>query len=160
MARIPMRSGFTLIPEGVDVFRIYDVTYDETWGKLEVKLVNAQGMTHTERFMLKDQNDEPNEKALNAFSYFAKTALNDFSVEEIDHRDLIDHYIRAEVIHTKLPSKKDPTKMLTFANFGDKSPADGFDTEPTASAVNMGAKPKAPASVTSAGNVDLDALLD
>lgn len=160
MARIPMSSGFTLIPEGVYVFRIYDVAYDETWGKLEVKLVNAQGMTHTERFMLKDQNDEPNEKALNAFSYFAKTALNDFSVEEIDHRDLIDHYIRAEVIHTKLPSKKDPTKTVTFANFGDKSPADGFDTEPTAAAVNMGAKAKAPVSVTSAGNVDLDALLD
>ena len=75
MARIPMTSGFTLCPEGVHVFRIYDVMYDEKWGKLEVKMVNAQGITHTERFSLKDQNDEPNEGALNAFSYFAKTAL-------------------------------------------------------------------------------------
>ena len=28
MARIPMTSGFTLIPEGTYVFRIYDVSYD------------------------------------------------------------------------------------------------------------------------------------
>lgn len=160
MARIPMTSGFTLIPEGEYVFRIYDVTYDEVWGKLEVKLVNAQGMTHTERFMLKDQNDEPNEKALAAFSYFAKTALNDFSIEEIDHRDLIEHYIRAEVVHTKLPSKKDPTKMVTFANFGEKSPADGFDTEPVPAAMSKKAATKAPAPVSTAGKVDLDSLLD
>ena len=160
MARIPMTSGFTLIPEGEYVFRIYDVTYDEVWGKLEVKLVNAQGMTHTERFMLKDQNDEPNEKALAAFSYFAKTALNDFGIEAIDHRDLIDHYIRAEVVHTKLPSKKDPTKMVTFANFGEKSPADGFDTEPVPAAMSKKAATKAPAPVATAGKVDLDSLLD
>lgn len=160
MARIPMTSGFTLIPEGEYVFRIYDVTYDEVWGKLEVKLVNAQGMTHTERFMLKDQNDEPNEKALAAFSYFAKTALNDFGIEEIDHRDLIDHYIRAEVVHTKLPSKKDPNKMVTFANFSEKSPADGFDTEPVPAAMSKKAAVKTPAPVPTAGKVDLDSLLD
>ena len=29
MARIPMTSGFVLIPEGTYVFRIYDVSYDE-----------------------------------------------------------------------------------------------------------------------------------
>lgn len=67
MARIPMTSGFTLIPEGTYVFRVYDATYDEEFGKIEVKLVNAQGMTHTERFSIKDNNDELNEKALNAF---------------------------------------------------------------------------------------------
>jgi len=152
MARIPMSSGFTLIPEGVYVFRIYDVTYDEDFGKLEVKLVTAEGLTHTERFTLKDQNDEPNEKALNAFSYFAKTALNDFTVEDIDHTDLIDHYIKAEVVHTKSKSRKDTTKTVTFANLGDKEPADGFETTPT----------KASQSKTSAKkpSVDLDNLLD
>ena len=29
MARIPMTSGFVIIPEGEYVFRIYDATYDE-----------------------------------------------------------------------------------------------------------------------------------
>ena len=137
MARIPMTSGFMVIPEGVYVFRIYDASYDEEFGKIIVKLVNAQGATHTERFSIKDQNDEINEKALNAFSFFAKTAMNDFSLEDVDPEELIDHYIRAEVVHTQLPSRKDPTKNVTFANLGDKSPADGFDTVPVVSALSM-----------------------
>ena len=64
--------------------------------------------THTERFSIKDNNDEFNEKALNAFSYFAKTAMNDYELEDIDPEELIDHYIWAEVVHTKVPSNKDP----------------------------------------------------
>ena len=54
MARIPMTSGFTLIPEGEYVFRIEDVKYDESFGTLEVKLVTDNGMKHTERFSLMD----------------------------------------------------------------------------------------------------------
>ena len=54
------------------MFRIYDVSYDEEFGKIEIKLVNAAGMTQIERFTIKDKNDEPNEKALNAFSYFCQ----------------------------------------------------------------------------------------
>ncbi len=138
MARIPMRGGFTLIPEGEHVFRIYAAKYDEEFGKIEIKLVNAQGATHTERFSIKDANDEYNEKALNAFSYFAKTALNDYTLEDVDPEELVDCYIRAEVVHTQLPSNKDPNKMLTFANLGDKAPADGFDTEPAPRALTLG----------------------
>lgn len=137
MARIPMTSGFVLIPEGTYVFRIYDVTYDEEFGKIEIKLVTAQGQTHTERFTIKDQNDEFNEKALNAFSYFAKTALNDFDVEDVDPEELIDCYIRAEVVHSEVTSNKDAKKTLTFANLGDKEPADGFDTEPCERALTL-----------------------
>ena len=149
MARLPLPSGFTPIPEGTYVFRIVDVKYDEPFPKLSVMMVHAQGMQHTENFSLMDNNGEPNEKALNAFSYFAKTALNDFTVTDIDHTDIIDHYIRAEVVHTKMPSRKDPNKTVTFANLGDKSPADGFDTEPVATATQP----------TAAKGLDLDALL-
>ena len=167
MARIPMTSGFVLIPEGEYVFRIYDAKYDEEFGKIEVKLVNAQGATHTERFSIKDSNDEFNEKALNAFSYFAKTAMNDYTLEDVDPEELIDHYICAEVIHTQVPSNKDPNKMVTFANLGDKSPADGFDTEPVARALTIGRGDKAKATKapksTAQSNVkkglDLDSLL-
>lgn len=167
MARIPMTSGFVVIPEGEYVFRIYDATYDEDFGRIEVKLVTAQGATHTERFSIKDANDEYNEKALNAFSYFAKTAMNDYGLEDVDPEELIDHYIRAEVVHTKLPSTKDPTKTVTFANLGDKSPADGFDTEPVGRALTMGrgdnkpnaVAPKQNATATPAKGLDLDALL-
>ena len=153
MARIPMTSGFTLIPEGTYVFRIYDVSYDEEFGKIEIKLVNAAGMTQTERFTIKDKNDEPNEKAL----------------EDIDPMELIDHFIEAEVVHTKLPSNKDPNKTVTFANLGDKAPAEYFDTEPVSRALTLGKdKNAAPApqkqATTSAPaapkkGLDLDALL-
>lgn len=175
MARIPMTSGFTLIPEGTYVFRVYAATYDEEFGKIEVKLVNAAGMTHTERFSIKDKNDELNEKALNAFSYFAKTVMNDYTMEDIDPSELIDHFVCAEVIHTKLPSNKDPNKTVTFVNLGDKSPADYFDTEPVARALTLGKEganatttPKtgtsapspAPASTAQPSKgLDLDALL-
>lgn len=167
MARIPMTSGFVLIPEGEYVFRIYDAKYDEEFGKIEVKLVNAQGATHTERFSIKDSNDEFNEKALNAFSYFAKTAMNDYTLEDVDPEELIDHYICAEVIHTQVPSNKDPNKMVTFANLGDKSPADGFDTEPVARALTIGrgdkakaaTAPKSTAQSNAKKGLDLDSLL-
>ena len=170
MARIPMTSGFVLIPEGTYVFRIYDAKYDEEFGKIEVKLVTAKGMTHTERFSIKDSNDEPNEKALNAFSYFAKTAMGNFELEDIDPAELIDHYIEAEVIHTKLPSNKDPNKTVTFANLGDKSPADGFDEEPVARAMTLGkdgkgskttpvTKPAQKSTSKPTGGLDLDSLL-
>lgn len=163
MARIPMTSGFALIPEGTYVFRIYDVKYDEEFGKIEVKLVNAAGMTHTERFFIKDKNDEMNEKALSAFSYFAKTAMDDFSLEDIDPEDLIDRFICTEIVHTNVPSNKDPDKMVTFTNLGDKSPADYFDTKPVARALTIGKETTPPAQTTPTTQpktgLDLDALL-
>ena len=170
MARIPMTSGFTPIPEGTHVFRIYDAKYDEEFGKIEVKMVNAAGMTHTERFSIKDNDDELNEKALNAFSYFAKTAMNDYGLEDVDPEELIDRYLCGEVVHTKVPSNKDPNKMVTFTKLGDKSPADGFDTASVARALTLGkdgnvstntvkqTQPTAPAAQPKKG-LDLDALL-
>ena len=138
MARIPMTNGFVLIPEGEYVFRVYGAEYDEEFGKILIKLVTAKGLTHTERFTIKDKNDQINEAALNAFSYFAKTCLNDFTIEDVDPEELIDHYIRAEVEHTVLPKRDDPTKTTTFANLGNKSAATGFDEEPCARALNLG----------------------
>ncbi|WP_419169749.1 hypothetical protein [Negativibacillus massiliensis] len=126
-------------------------------------------MTQTERFTIKDKNDEPNEKALNAFSYFAKTAMGDYTLEDIDPMELIDHFIEAEVVHTKLPSNKDPNKTVTFANLGDKAPAEYFDTEPVSRALTLGKdKNAAPAPQKQATTpvpaapkrgLDLDALL-
>lgn len=130
MARIPMTSGFTVIPEGEYVFKITGVTYDEKWGRLEIKLTTYKGLTHTERYTLKDANtDEPNESALNAFSFFAKTALNDFTIPDVDPDELVGHYIRATVEHNKVPNKNNPEKIMTFARLGDKSPAQCYDEE-------------------------------
>lgn len=168
MARIPMTNGFVIIPEGAHIFRIYDAHYDEDFGKIEIKMVTANGSTMIERYNILDQNGEYNEKALNAFSYFAKTALNDFDIEDIDPAELINYYIGANVVHVKTQSTKDPTKEVTFVNLGDKWSVDGFDTEPVAKAMELGSDSTNQGSqggqVTKAkgnesGGLDIDALL-
>lgn len=167
MAIIPMTSGFTLCPKGVHVFRIYKVDYNEEFGKLVIHLVNAQGCTVQERYSLMNQDGSINEKACNAFSFFAKTALNDFTLEAVDPTTLVDHYIKAEATHTELPSNKDPNKTVTFVNLGDKSVADGFDTTPSPKALTLGEEtnvPTTPAPVAETTPVttglDLNALLN
>ena len=145
MARIPMTGGFQIMPEGEQVLKITAAEYDEDFGKAIFTLANAKGQTCQERFSLLNQDGSPNEKALNAFSFFAKNAMDDFDMEDIDPVELVGHYIKAEVIHNKVPSTKDPTKMMTFVNLGSKSPADGFEG--------------APAPAPKAAGLDLAALL-
>ena len=145
MARIPMTGGFQTMPEGEQVLKITKAEYDEDFGKAIFTLTNAKGQTCQERFSLLNNDNTPNERALNAFSFFAKTALNNFDIEDVDPVELVGRYIRAEVIHNKVPSNQDPTKMKTFVNLGSKSPADGFD--------GVAAEPVKPA------GLDLSALL-
>ena len=141
MARIPMTGGFQIMPEGEQVLKITAAEYDEDFGKAIFTLANAKGQTCQERFSLLMQDGSPNEKALGAFSFFAKTALNDFDIEDVDPDELVGHYIKAEVIHNKVPSNKDPNKTMTFINLGSKSPADGFEEAPApkASGLNLAA---------------------
>ena len=146
MARIPMTGGFQMMPEGEQVLKITKAEYDEDFGKAIFVLENAKGQTCQERFSLLNQDGSPNEKALGAFSFFAKTALNDLDIEDVDPVELVGRFIKAEVIHNKVPSNKEPGKMLTFVNLGSKSPADGFEGAPTS-------KPKA-------AGLDLNALLN
>ena len=128
--RIPLTSGFTLIPEGTYNFKITSVKYDADFGNMEIRMVTKDNLSYTERFKMLDAFGEPNEKAMNAFSYFAKTAMNDFTLDEIDEQDLVGHFICGTIEHTESPSKKDKNKTVTFANMTDKSPCEGWDEEP------------------------------
>ena len=167
MARIPMRDGFSLIPEGEDIFRVWEVTYDEDFGRIAVKLVNAAGATHIERFSILNNDGDYNEGALNAFSYFAKNVLNDFGLEDVDPAELVNHYVGAMVEHTVLPSNKDPKKNVTFAHLKDLYPANGFDLSKTVSdrALSLGSDKSAPspkaksAPAQPTDGLDLDSLL-
>ena len=166
MSKFNLTSGFSVVPEGKHIFKITGVNYDENFGVMEINMTIANGIRHRERFTLLDSDNQPREKAMNAFSYFAKTALNNFGLEEIDHTDLIGHYILGQIVHTVLPNRNKPGQTVTFANMGDKAPGDGFDHEPVPSVakmINAGAAPApAPAKAAygvAAANVDLDALL-
>ena len=152
MANITLTNSFTVCPEGRHIFRIYKVDYNQDFGKLAIHMVNAQGVTHIERFSLMNNNGEMNDKACNAFSFFAKTAMNNFSLESIDHQDLVDHYIGCEIVHTVVPSTKEPNKTVTFTNTSEKWVADGFDTEPVEKALTLGKVAPTP-------TVDLDNIL-
>ena len=127
MAKIGLTEGFSLIPEGTHVFQITAVNYKEAFGKMEVTMQTQGGSKHIERFSLLKANGEPNEGALNAFSYFAKTALNDFSLTEIDHEDLLGCFIECDIEHDTQPNKNKPDQTITFARLADKRPSDGFE---------------------------------
>lgn len=160
MAKIGLTEGFSLIPEGTHVFQITEVKYKEDFGKMEVTMQTATGQKHTERFSLLDKNGEPNAGAMNAFSYFAKTALNDFSLTEIDHEDLVGHFLRCEVTHEEVESNCTAGKMFKFVRLGDKEPCDGFDDAPATQAPKPAEKPaKAAAPAGGKPKFDLDSLL-
>ena len=172
MPRIGLTGGFTPMDEGLQVLRIYGVEYKETFGNLTIYMVNAKNQTMRETFRFKGKDGAPNEGAMNAFSYFAKTAMNDFDLEDIDPQELVDHYIECEIVHNEYNGK-------TYANLGrEKNPADEFDESPDPEALTRKleppkedkkkAKPKATTAnapettskpPVSAANVDLDSLL-
>ena len=163
MAKIALTEGFSLIPEGTHIFKITEVTYKEEFGKLEVKMKTAKGQTHTERFNLMKKDGTMNEGAYNAFSYFARTALQDYTAQDIDPEELVGFFIECDVEHDIQPSNKNPNKNVTFVRLTDKRPADGYTEEE----VNTPAPaPKKAATATTAkktevksGDIDLDELL-
>lgn len=159
MARITLTEGFSLIPTGTHIFKITEVSYKEEFGKLEVKMKTAKGQTHIERFSLMKQDGSMNEGAYNAFSYFAKTAMRDYTLTEIDHNELVGHYIKCEVEHDVQSSNKDPNKTVTFVRLGDKSPADGFDEEEIQAPAPEKAAPVANKAASNNSSFDLDSLL-
>ena len=150
MAKIGLSEGFSIIPKGNHVFQITAVNYKEDFGKMEITMQMASGQKHTERFSLLTKDGAPNDGGLNAFSYFAKVAMNDFTLSEIDHEDLVGRFIRCEVDHEEVESNRTPGKMLTFVRLGNKEAADGFDTVP--------AKKAAPAPAAKKG-FDLNSIL-
>ena len=163
MAMIPMTNTFTICPKGEQVFRIYKVEYNEAFCKLTIHLVNAKGNVVQNRFSLMNQDGSPNDRACNAFSFFAKNALNDFSIPAVDPTTLVDRYIKLEVTHTEAPSNKEPGKTVTFVNVKNPSVADGFDTEPCAKALTLGKEvsvPVTPAPEAPTTGLDLNALLN
>ena len=149
-------GGFQLVPEGPHIFKITDYKWDEDFGKLEFTLETANGYKHIERFGLLDADGEVNEKANNAYSFFARTALNNPSLDEIEHGDLVGCYIEATVEHETKPNKNDPAKTVTFVRLGDKKAASGFGK--TAPKEKTSAAP-ATGSAKKSGKVNLDDLL-
>jgi len=144
MAKIKLsKGGFTLIPEGTHIFKITNVEYDEDYGVVDIEMVTADGRKNNERFFLITQSGEPNEGVLNAFSYFARNALNDFTIEEVDPADLVGCFFQADVSHDVQPNKNNPEKTVTWIRLNNWRPSGGFPEK----------------GQTNKGTIDLDDLL-
>lgn len=126
MAKIPLSSGYQLVPEGLHVFQITEVEYKEDFGKMNVTMETVDGIRHIERFSLMRDDGSVNEGALTAFSFFARAALNDDSLSEIDHEDLVGQYMECVVEHDKVPSSKYPGRFNTYARLKEKYPSNGY----------------------------------
>lgn len=152
MAKIKLtQGGFTLIPEGTTTFKIVAVDYNEDFGKMKIELQTKGGQKHFENFSLLTKSGEINSGALKAFSFFAKTALNNYSLDEIDEQDLIGCYITATVKHEEFESNKEPGKMLKSVRLNDYAVAVGFGTDK---------KVTDPFQDDAADDVDLDDFLE
>ena len=133
MAKMKLsESTFSLIPEGVTTFKVMEVNDEkyEDFGKLVVKLQTADGKTHIENFTLIKANGDLNEGALKAWSYFARTCLNNFQADEIDTQDIVGCYITATVKHetyTRTKGDKAGTEATTV-RLNDYTTASGFGT--------------------------------
>lgn len=133
MAKVRLsESTFTLIPEGTHTFKVMEVNDEkyEDFGKLEVKLQTAKGETHVERFTLLKNDGEINEGALKAWSYFARTCLNNFKADEIDTQDIVGCYITATVKHETYTRTKGEKagEEATTVRLNDYTTASGFGT--------------------------------
>jgi hypothetical protein len=165
MGKITLSEGFTVIPEGTHIFKIIEVNYKEQFGKLEIKMKTAKGQTHIERFSLLKADGSTNEGALNAFSYFARAALGDFSAQDIDPEELVGFFVECDVEHDIQPSNKNPEKNVTFVRLADKRHAEGYDEEEVVTPPPAKKKTAAPAPAPTkktevkAEDIDLDALL-
>lgn len=122
-------TDYTPIPEGIHTFKVLEVKYDKDFGKLDIGLVLQNGRKHNERFHLINAAGEVNDKVLTVFSIFARSVLNDSSLDDIDPEELVGHYVQATVEHNKVVSNKDPNKELTFVNLGKYTPAEAFNDE-------------------------------
>ena len=108
MAKMKLSEAtFTPIPEGTAIFKVMEVDDSkyEDFGKIAVKMQTAEGKSHTENFTLVKPNGDLNEGALKAWSYFARTCLNNFQADEIDTQDVVGCYIQATVKHEKYTRK-------------------------------------------------------
>jgi hypothetical protein len=154
MAKMKLsESAFKVIPEGTYIFKIVEVDDSkyEDFGKLSVKLQTAKGESHTENFSLIKKGGELNEGALKAWSYFARTCLNNFQADEIDTQDIVGCYIQATVKHetyTKTQGEK-AGETGTAVRLNDYSTASGF-----------GGNKAAPVEDEGDDIDDLDAFLD
>lgn len=139
MAKMKLSENkFKMIAEGTHTFKVMEVNDEkyEDFGKLSVKLQTAKGETHVENFSFLKSNGDINEGALKAWSYFARTCLNNFQADEIDTQDIVGCYVTATVKHgtyTRTKGENAGTEG-TAVRLSDYTTATGFSDKSVSAA--------------------------
>ncbi len=109
---VKLNAGYTRIPEGTHKF-IVDSVEDKLadFGKLTVTFKTDKGLTNKQTYTLyKDvKKDILNDGAITAFSTMARAVLQDSEMESIEPKDLVGHYVQADVSYEEY-DKEDGTK--------------------------------------------------
>ena len=121
--KLSKSTGFKNIPEGRTILKIVSVDEKPQFDKVEVKLRNQEGLTMLQKY------DTSKEGGLNAYSFLARSAMDDFSLDEVEGDDLIGRFVEADVTHTVVESTKDEDKTFTFVNIKNLKPSVGFEDE-------------------------------
>lgn len=108
-------TGYTRIPEGWHTFEVIASEYNEDFGRLTITLKTENGLIHKENFTLINAMGEPNEKAINAFTMFAKNCINDFSLTEVDEQKLIGRKLQGNIQYVE-GSKINPKTGKKYVN--------------------------------------------
>lgn len=132
MAKIPLSSGFTIIPEGHYMFKITGVDYKESFGKLTINMATKDGQKHVEKYSLLRNDGSTNDGAIGAFSYFAKTALNNYDATEVDPADLVNCFIEGDIEHDVQENRNKPGTTVTFVHLSNLKPCEGWENTATA----------------------------
>lgn len=121
---VKLSEGFKEVQIGDDqIFAIVEVKYDEKFGRAEVVMQDKRGALITQRFKFKGVKKKAAETALNIFSALAKSALDDWELEEVEPEDIQGLFVKADVYKSK-STKDDGKYFKNMRNFRSLSEDD------------------------------------
>lgn len=167
--RVPLTSGFSLMPEGEHVLKITEAEFKEEFGKVKLTFANAAGKKHFENYQLYDKDGNANDGAFSAFSSLARAALcdSDEELEDIDPADLKGKYIKGLITYREYTDKDGKNKKTTQKEPGtwweevDSAEIAAYEREAGKASASNAARAPAEAKPTAkpTGGLDLNALL-
>ena len=128
-------TDYQPLEEGVHNFKIVAVDFKEDFMKLSITLRTKYGAETYVNFNFLGNDGKPNEVANRIFSFFARTALHDKDVKQVDPETLVGRYVQATASKRTYTNKDGEEKTaFDIKNFKE---INGFDDEVASSGVDL-----------------------
>lgn len=128
-------TDYQPLEEGVHNFKIVAVDYKEDFMKLSITLRTKFGAETYVNFNFLGNDGKPNEVANRIFSFFARTALHDKDVKQVDPETLVGRYVQATATKRTYTNKDGEEKTaFDIKNFKE---INGFDDEIATAGVDL-----------------------